>query len=170
MTRILYGAQLFTSPVNGNNYDGGRVIGKNSEVFNSGDPVTITAGFLLVAGTTDPIYGIVVADGTMTSDNQTVAKVKPYVQVPDLSYEFLMGTNADLAATSVGTYYKLTAATTGAVQVDVTSGAMTGTARVVECTKVDPNNEGGTGAGSGLRQGLFRIVKPFNILQQGPST
>lgn len=170
MSRTIYGAQLFTSPVNGNNYDGGRVIGNNSEVFTSGDPVTIVGGFLQVAGTTDQIYGVVVADGTMASDNETVAKVKPSVQVPDLSYEFLMGTNADLAATSVGTYYKLTAATTGLVQVDVTSGAMTGVSRVVECTKVDPNNEGGTGAGSGLRQGLFRIVKPFNIQQSGPTT
>ena len=163
MSRIIYGAKIQTSPTKEANYDGGRVIGKNSEVFHSGDPVTIASGLLLVAGTTDQVYGVVVADATMAADNATVAKIKPSVQVPDQSYEFLMGTNADLSALSVGTYYKLTTATTGAVQVDVTSGAQTTSNRVVECTKVDPNNEGGSGSGSGLRQGLFRFVKQFNI-------
>lgn len=172
MSRTIYGATVTTTPSGKGavDYDGGRVVGKNSEEFTSGDPVTISSGYLQVAGTTDAVYGIVVKSQTMASDNQTVDQVKPSVLVPDMSYEFLMGTNSDLAVTSVGTYYKLTTATTGAVQVDVASGAMTGVARVVECTKVDPFNEGGTGAGSGLRQGLFRIVKPFNIQQQGPTT
>lgn len=162
MSRTIYGATIAKSPVLENNFDGGKVIGNNSEVFTSGDPVTISSGFLQVAGTTDVIYGIVQKTQTMASDNETVAKVKPVVLVPDLGYEFLMGTNADLAATNVGTYYKLTAATTGAVQVDVSAGAMTGTARVVECTAVDPFSEGGSGSGSGLRQGLFRFVKQTN--------
>jgi hypothetical protein len=161
MARTIYGATLFKSPTKEVNFDGGIVIGKNSEVFTSGDPVTITSGFLLVAGATDTVYGVVQKTQTMVSTNQTGALVKPSVLVPDQSYEFLMGTNSDLAATSVGTFYKLTG-TTGAVQVDVTSGAMTGTAIIVECTKVDPNGEGGSGSGSGLRQGLFRFVKLFN--------
>lgn len=164
MSRTIYGATLATTPdgKGASNFDGGRVIGDNSEVFTAGDPVTISGGFLQVSGTTERVYGIVQKTQTMTSDNETVAKVKPSVLVPDQSYEFLMGTNADMAATDVGTYYKLTAATSGAVQVDVSGGAMTGTARVVELTKVDPNGEGGTGAGSGLRQGLFRFVLQFN--------
>lgn len=159
---VIYGAHLQTSPTKEANYDGGRVVGKNSEVFTSGDLVTIASGVLDVAAATSQIYGVVVKTQTMASDNESVALVKPSVLVPDQSYEFLMGTNADLAATSVGTYYKLTG-TTGAMQVDVASGAMTGASAIVECTKVDPNQEGGTGAGSGLRQGLFRIIKPFNI-------
>jgi hypothetical protein len=164
MSRTIYGAELNKTPDGKGavNFDGGKVIGKNSEAFTAGDPVTIASGLLVVAGTTDTIYGIVQKTQTMASNNQTVDKVKPVVLVPDLGYQFLMGTNSDLAATNVGTYYKLTAATTGAVQVDVSAGAMTGTARVVECTAVDPFNEGGTGSGSGLRQGLFRFVKVTN--------
>lgn len=158
---VIYGAKVQTSPTKEVNYDGGRVLGKNSEVFTSGDLVTIASGLLDVAAATDTIYGVVVKTQTMASDNQTVAQVKPSVIVPDQSYEFLMGTNLDLAATDVGTYYKITG-TTGAMLVDVSSGAMTGASRIVECTKVDPNNVGGTGAGSGARQGLFRFVKTFN--------
>lgn len=161
MARTIYGFTLFRSPVNEDNFDGGKVIGNNSEEFTSGDAVTISSGFLQVAGATDRVYGIVQKSQTMASDNETVGLVKPSVQVPDLGYEFLAGTNADLAATSVGTYYKLVG-TTGIMQVDVSAGAMTGAARIVECTQVDPLNEGGTGAGSGLRQGVFRFVNQFN--------
>lgn len=165
MARTIYGGEIITSPVNGANFDGGQVIGKNSEVFTQNDPVTIDASHgLKVAGTTDKVYGFIQKTQTMASTNETVAKVKPSVLVPDLSYEFLMGTNADLdPLTSPGAYYKLTTATTGAVQVDVTSGVQTTTNRVVECTGVDPLNEGGTGSGSGLRQGKFRLVKVFNL-------
>lgn len=164
MSRTIYGAELNKTPDGKGavNTDGGKVIGNNSEAFTSGDPVTITSGYLEVAGTTDTVYGVVLKTQTMASDNETVAQIKPIVLVPDLGYQFLMGTNSDLAATNVGTYYKLTTATTGAVQVDVSAGAMTGTARVVECTAVDPFSEGGTGSGSGLRQGLFRFVKVTN--------
>lgn len=165
MTSTIYGGQVISSPANGVNFDGGQVIGKNSEAFTAGDPVTIDASHgLAVAGTTDKVYGFVQKTQTMTSDNETVAKVKPVVLVPDLSYEFLMGCNSDLdPLTSVGAYYKLTAATTGVVQVDVTSGVQTTTSRIVECTGVDPLHEGGTGAGSGLRKGKFRLVKVFNL-------
>jgi len=161
----LYGGKLRTSPVNGANFDGGKVIGKNSEVFTANDPVTIdAANGLKVAGTTDKVYGFVQKTQTMASDNQTVAKVKPSVLVPDLSYEFLMGCNADLdPLVSVGAYYKLGTATTGLVQVDVASGVQTGSSRIVECTQVDPDNLGGSGAGSGLRQGKFRLVKVFDL-------
>ena len=163
MAATIYGAQLATAPDEASNFDGGRVIGKNSEVFTAGDVVTIASGVLDVAAATSQVYGVVQKTETMASDNESVAKVKPSVQVPDYAYEYLMGTNADLAATSVGTYYKLTG-TTGAMQVDVSAGAMTGTAAIVECSKVDPFNEGGSGSGSGLRQGYFRFIKPFNIM------
>lgn len=145
------------------NTDGGRVLGSNSAVFTSNDPVTIDAsGTLIVATATTPVYGVVLTTQTMTSTNATVALVKPNCFTVEQEYEFLMGTNADLTATSVGTYYKLTGAT-GAVQVDVTSGAQTTTSRIVVCTEVDPNAVGGTGANSGARQGLFKFVKVFDI-------
>ena len=162
---ILYGATVFESPNNPVNYDGGKVIGDNSEAFTTGDPVTIeSGGTLAVAGTTNSVYGVVQKTQTMASDNETVAKVKPVCIPTDMDYQWLMGTNADLSPlTSLGVYYKLTTATTGAVQVDVTSGAQTTSNRVVVCTAVDPNALGGTGSGSGLRQGLFKFVKVSNI-------
>jgi hypothetical protein len=154
-----YGAQLASSPVNGANFDGGQVIGKNSEVFTANDLCTIDASNgLKVAGATDAIYGMVQKTQTMTGTNQTVAKVKPVCLVPDLDYEFLMGCNAVLTPlTSVGAFYKLTG-TTGAQQVDVTSGVQTTTSRVVECTAVDPF---GTGD---YYTGKFRIVKRYNLM------
>lgn len=135
--------------------------GKNSEVIAANDPLTISSGLLQVGGTTDTIVGFAAGAATMASNNATVAKVTPgYVPVSDATI-FLMGTNSDLTGngTNGGTYYKLTAATTGTVQVDVTSGVQTGANRVVEIVKVDPFNLGGTGAGSGLRTCFVRIVK-----------
>lgn len=158
----LYGAKIFTSPTNPTNTDGGRVYGSNSAVFTANDPVTIDAsGTLIVTTATTPVYGVVLKTQTMSSTNVTVAKVKPLVFPIDQQYEFLMGSNADMSATAVGTFYKLTG-TTGAVQVDVASGAMTGVARVVVLTKFDPQNKGGTGADSGAREGLFKFVRVTN--------
>lgn len=160
MSTTIYGAQPY-QPNDDEldlNYD---AIGNNSDVFTLYDPVTYSSGTLVVAGTTDAIVGAVAQTVTMASDNQTVAKVAPgYYPASEDTY-FLMGTNADLTgnATDVGTYYKLTAATTGTVQVDVTSGVQTTTSRNVMIKKVDPFNEGGTGAGSGLRKCVVVFVK-----------
>ena len=163
MAVTIYGANMFGTPVNGVNYDGGRVIGANSTTFTQGDPVSINgSGFLVVESSNSAIYGVVVATSTTTSSNQTVAKVTPYVQPVDLDYEWLMGTNSDLTQASIGVYYQLTG-TTGAVLVDVATGAVTGTLRQVVCTGVDPNTLGGTGTGSGARQGLFKFVKITNF-------
>lgn len=135
-------------------------IGKNSEAITVGDPLTIASGLLQVAGTTNTIVGIAAKTQTLASNNQTVAKIAPGY-IPADSALFLMGTNADLTgnATDGGTYYKLTAATTNTVQVDVTSGVQTGANRVVEIVEVDPFNDGGTGSGSGLRKAIVRFVK-----------
>lgn len=134
-------------------------VGATSTTFTNGDPLTLSSGILTVAGATSTIVGTAVKTQTLSSTNDTVAKVRPgYVPV-DNSTIFLMGTNADLAvATAGGTYYKLSG-TTGAIVVDVTSGVMTTTARIVEIVQVDPMNLGGTGAGSGLRTCLVRFVK-----------
>ena len=162
MSETLYGASLVKSPRNEVNLRSD-VIGVNSTVFTSGDPVTISGGLLQVAGTTNSVAGVVEKTQTMTSTNNGVANVKPSFIPADEDYEFLMGTNSDLAATSVGTFYKLTTATTAVVQVDVSTGAVTGLNRVVVCTKVDPKALGGSGSGSGLREGLFKFVKVVGI-------
>lgn len=163
MARTIYGAEIYKSPTKEVNADRS-VIGKNSTVFTANDPVSIDASHgLIVTTATTSVIGVVEKTATMTSDNETVAMVKPAFAPIDQDTEFLMGTNADLSPlTSVGAYYKLTG-TTGAVQVDVTSGVQTGSSRVVLCTKVDPLNEGGSGSGSGLRQGLFKFVKVYNL-------
>jgi len=166
---ILYGAQVWQEKSNASNarYD---VVGKNSEVFTSNDIVTIdgTNG-LKVAGATDVVNGVVLKTATMASDNQTVAKVTP-AYVPAEDTVFLMGTNSDLTGnvSDPGDYYKLTG-TTGAQQVDVTSGVQTTTSRIVEIVKVDPRNIGGTGSGSGLRECLVRFVKTPVLNVGGPA-
>lgn len=159
MGQVIYGASLYKSAGNETDivYD---AIGKNSEAITAGDPLTIASGVLAVAGTTNTVVGIAVKTQTMASNNQTVAKVTPgYIPIKNDDI-YLMGTTSDLTgnATNGGTYYCLTAATTGTLQVD-TAGANTGASRVVEIIKVDPQNIGGTGASSGLRQVLVRIVK-----------
>jgi len=167
-SQTLYGAQLTTSPNNPTNTDGGRVIGQNSAVFTANDLVTVTTTGLEVATASTDIYGVVLKSQTMASNNETTgpqSQVKPICFVADQSYEWLMGTNADLdPLASVGQYYKIIG-TTGIQQVDVSGGAMTGTARQVICTAVDPQQLGGSGTGSGLRQGLFKFVLVSDFTQ-----
>jgi hypothetical protein len=161
MGQVIYGASLYQSEANETDirYD---AIGDNSEAFTAGDPVTIeSGGTLAVAGTTAAtgIVGVAVKTQTMASNNETVAKVCPgYIPIRSNDI-YLMGTTADaVVLTGPGTYYCLSAATTGTLQVD-NAGANTGASRVVEVVKVDPQNIGGTGASSGLRQVLVRFVK-----------
>ena len=166
---ILYGAQVFQEGTKESNarYD---VIGKNSEAFTVGDVVTIdNTNGLKVAGATDVVAGVVIKTVTMTSDNQTVAKVCP-AYIPAENTVFLMGSNADFTGnvSDPGDYYKLTG-TTGAQQVDGTSGVQTTTSRIVEIVKVDPKNIGGTGSGSGLRELLVRFVKTPILNVGGPA-
>lgn len=164
----LFGAQVYQELGNPSNarYD---IIGNNSEVFTANDIVSTSGNDLIVAGATDVIFGVTLKTATMTSDNETVAKVCPSV-VPAENTVFLMGTNSDLTgnATDDGNYYKLTG-TTGAQQVDVASGVTTTTSRIVEIVKVDPRNIGGTGAGSGLREVLVRFVKTPVLNVGGPA-
>lgn len=164
MAAILYGARLWNTGGNSANYRGD-VLGKNSEVFASGDLVQLTSGLLNVGTVT--CVGVVAKTATMTSTNQTVAKVSPLIIPVTEDTIFLMGTNSDLTgnATDAGTYYPVTGAT-GAQQVNVSAGVVTGAARTVEIVKVDPENIGGTGSGSGLRRCLVRIVKtPYTNVQ-----
>ena len=158
MGSVLYGASLWQNRQKESNirYD---IIGTNSTAFTIGDPVTVSSGKLAVAGTTNTVVGIATKTVTMASNNETVAKVTPGYLPVYQDEVYLMGTTADMTAlTAPGTYYCLTAATTATVQVD-NAGANTGASRVVEIVKVDPQNIGGTGASSGLRQVLVRVIK-----------
>jgi len=161
---VIYGATVYNASQDGVNFNQD-IIGKNSEAFTTGDPVTYSSGLLVVAGTTNGIAGIAVKTATMSGSNAGTsgAREKPLYIPVDEDTVFLMGTNSDLTgnATDVGTYYKLTANTTGTVQVDVANSAQTTTSRVVMIKEVDPLQVGGTGAGSGLRQCLVVFVKKF---------
>jgi hypothetical protein len=157
---ILYGAALFRADTNVQNfsYD---AIGKNSEVFAYGDPVTVQSGLLSVTTGLQTIVGISVKTQTMASNNSSVAKVTPGYLPIGVNDLYLMGTNSDMTgnATDAGTYYGLSTGGTGIVQVDKTTGATTGSSRVVEIVQVDPFNLGGTGSGSGIRQVVVRFIK-----------
>lgn len=163
MAQTLYGARLFQSPKNevNANYV---AYGANSEVFADYDIVSISGAVgsetLGVAAATSVVVGVIIKGATMTSTNTTVAKVVPGYITAEEGNLFLMGTNSDLTntLTDYGKYYKLTGAT-GAQQVDVASGVQTTTNRVVQIVIVDPLKEGGSGAGSGLRQVIVRFVK-----------
>lgn len=169
MATTIYGAQLFQADSNESdyNYD---AIGKNSEAIASGDPLTLSSGQLIVAGTTNSVVGVAAKTATMAATNagSSGARVAPAYIPADESTEFLMGTNSDLTgnATDAGTYYKLTANTTATVQVDVANGVQTTTNRVVMIKKVDPFNEGGTGSGSGLRKCTVIFVRKPTWIDQ----
>lgn len=160
---VPFGATLYESNKNETdyNYD---LIGKNSEVFTVGDPITNISGQAAVAGTTNAIVGICAKTVTMSATNAgaTGARVViPYIPV-DEKTQFLMQTNSDLTgnATDDFTYYKLTANTTNTVQVDTTNSAQTTTSRVVMIKKVDPFNDGTSGTnGVGLRVAIVTFVK-----------
>ena len=163
---ILFGAKVWKTANNESNLSQD-IIGKNSVVFTAGDTVGFESGLMDLASTTDTVDGVVAKTVTMASDNQTVAKVQPEYYTVDESTEYLMGTNADLTgnATDVGTYYKLAGAT-GAIVVDVTSGAQTTTSRNVMIKKVDPRGIGGTGSGSGLRECSVIFVRKRTWIDQ----
>jgi hypothetical protein len=163
---LIYGAKL--------NQSGGHqptlrydTLGKNSEVFACNDIVSISddAGALSVETdwvATTTCVGVIAKAQTMESDNETATdhKVYPaYIPIYD-DQIWLMGTNSDLTDnhTNAGTYYNITGGT-GAQQVDVSGGVSSTTLRCVEIVKVDPFNEGGSGAKSGLRTVLVRILK-----------
>lgn len=137
-------------------------LGKNSEAMTTFDPVTYSSGTLAVAGTTNSVVGVVMKTQTMSGTNAQRAPlgVQPaYIPVNE-DRVFLMGANGDHnTIADVGTYWKLTAATTGSVQVDQANGVQTTTSRVVMIKQVDPYNEGTTGSGGGARKVLVVFVR-----------
>jgi hypothetical protein len=140
-------------------------LGSNSTTYTKGDVVAHQGGQLIVKGASSSpaIVGVVLKTATMSSTNQTVAKVYPsYYDLSQKDTTWLMGTWTDMAeTTSVGLFMTIQSdGTTAIQQVDPTEAVTTGNKELV-CLEVDPQAEGGTGSGSGLRQGLFRFVKVF---------
>ena len=163
MARFVYGFELYRPQQQAHDYfyPG---YGANSEVFAKGDPVAAGATGLVVAGTTATVIGIAVRDQTMSSTNQTAAKVRPALIPTNPEYEFLASGNADMnSLTQIGITYQLVG-TTGAIMVDVTTGtrAAVTNAAVIICTDIDPDREGGAGDEGGARLGVFRFVKGVN--------
>jgi len=138
----------------------GNVLGKNSEVLTDGDLVTTVGALgLKVAAPGEAIIGVMQGTYTMTATNVTVKKEEVIFRPIDQDYEFEADTNADLdPLLSVGSAYNIIGLT-GAQMVDVLGGVTTGANAIVSCVQVDPAGLGGTGVGSGLRVGVFKIIK-----------
>lgn len=101
---------------------GTAVIGKNSEVFSKGDPVTIDSdGFLIYATAGTKVLGFSLEDVTMTSSNQTVAKYSPQY-VPALGVKMIYLADQACTQTDLGQYADLVG-TTGATLMNLNSGA-----------------------------------------------
>lgn len=117
------------------------IIGNNSEAFATGDPVNIDSnGHLIVATAGVKVIGFATDTVTMTSDNETVAKVKPnYIPAQPGVLMVYTADQAAVSADDIGEYADLTG-TTGAIQMNLTAGA-TGQFLV---RQIDPEGDGDT--------------------------
>lgn len=166
MAETIYGARLWNVDSEGVANTAAYFIGSNSCTYTKGDVVAHQGGQLVVKGATSSpaIVGVVLKTATMASTNQTVAKVYPkYYDLSQKDTVWLMGTNSDLTATaSVGVFMNINSdGTTAVQQVDASSAVLVAGNKELVCLAVDPQAEGGTGSGSGLRQGLFKFVRVF---------
>jgi hypothetical protein len=128
----------------------GYAIGTNSEVFKKGEIVSFASGFLTInTGNLNPA-GIVDASKTMSSDNQTVAKVEVPFYPANTDMTFEMDFDEAESVAYQGYNYVLTGAV-GAQLVDASSHSAT--VGVVELLKLDPRREGST------TRGLFRFSR-----------
>ena len=101
---------------------GTAIIGKSSEVFAKGDPVSIdTDGFLIYSTAGSKIIGFSLEDVTMSATNGTVAKYCPQ-WVPSLGVKMVYKSDQDCTQTDVGAYADLVG-TTGATQINLAAGA-----------------------------------------------
>jgi hypothetical protein len=117
------------------------IIGNNSEVFAPADPVSIDAnGNLIVATAGVKVIGFATDDVTMSSSNETVAKVKPnYIPAYQGVKMVYTADQAAVTADDIGEYCDLTG-TTGAIQMDLTGGT-SGQFIILEA---DPDGDGTT--------------------------
>lgn len=91
------------------------VIGKNSEVFAMGTPVTIDSNGFLAGCTSsgEKVWGFSAEDKTCTSDNQTVAQYCPLILSPE--NVVIEITTATIAQTDVGEYADVATNTSGQI-------------------------------------------------------
>ncbi len=118
------------------------VIGANSIAFATADAVYInTSGFLDIATTSSRILGFSVDDvSTLTSDNQTVAKVCPkYVYANNIIMVF--PASGAITQTMVGEYADFSSTTSGAQTVSNSTSATAGQLFIIG---FDPANDGTT--------------------------
>jgi len=101
------------------------IIGANSEVLATADPLYInSSGFLATVAAADTKFiGYYTGQGeTMSSDNETVAKVTPdYVYADNV--EMVFGSDQDCVQTDVGAYADFGTYTTGAYELNLSAGS-----------------------------------------------
>jgi len=123
-------------------------LGKNSEEITKGDLLEVNSGITeALDGTSARPLGIANQDGTMSSDNQTVAQVEIGYTPLGNDVVFEMDLDATTSNAVQGQFFTLTGAT-GAQEVDFSSASAT--VGQVQLIKLDPR-----GTGSVVR-GLFR--------------
>lgn len=122
---------------------GPAIIGKNSEQFTKGDPVTVaTDGFLRIAAAGEPIFGYYDGPGvTMAATNQTVAKVKPrWIRAQGVEIEIAVVNGTTPAQTDIGEFADLSAAGTGAQT--LASPSSNATAQFIVTAIIDADGDG----------------------------
>ena len=116
-----------------------KAIGNNSEAFTKHDTVFIDSdGFLKKCGVGDVILGYALETVTMSSTNETVAKVMVKFQHA-LGVKLRISVASALAQTDVGNYADLSTATTGADTLSATTGTTSAQFFVLE---LDPDRDG----------------------------
>jgi hypothetical protein len=175
MANPLYGFSLYKSPSIGVSEEY-PVIGANSVVFTTGDPVIGSSGFAItpITGSNTssmPILGIAAKTVTMAATNQTVAKVAVPIIPIDQDYVFLAGADGELSLTThPGQFFSLSEVGPSGQYVGVVAASVTQfpvASSACFCVAVDPYSEGTTGVGGGSRKGLFRFTKPANRFNLG---
>lgn len=114
--------------------------GLNSAAFAVADPVSIDAnGYLIVATAGIKVLGYATDDVTMAADNQTVAKQRVNYIPTHPGVQMQYTSDQACTQTDIGQYANLVG-TTGAIQIDLNSGA-SGQFYVVD---FDPEKDGTT--------------------------
>jgi hypothetical protein len=99
------------------------IIGDNSEALAFGDAVYIDAnGHLDKVTTSSKVLGYSLHEGTLTSDNETVAKVCPQY-IPALGVDMVYGADQDCTQTDIGAYADFGTVTTNAFELNLAAGA-----------------------------------------------
>lgn len=99
------------------------VIGINSHVFTVADAVYIDGnGWLARATTSSKIFGYMIDTITMSSSNQSTAKVKPKV-APALGMQMIYGSDQVAIQTDIGAYADFGTVSTGGFELNLSAGS-----------------------------------------------